>query len=74
MKAVRYYVVYELWKDGDVVGKATSEMLMKRKIRERKDIEDMEEAIKRDKGVPEGVDAVIVNYIIMDDEVEVEVE
>ena len=74
MKAVRYYVVYEIWKDGDVTGKATSEMVMKRKIRERKDIEDMEAAIEKDKRIPEGSNAVIVNYILMDDEVEVDVK
>ena len=73
MKAVRYYVVYELWRDGEVVGKGCCEAALKRKISEMKDIEDMEAAILKDKEIPEGVNAVIVNYILMDDEVEVEV-
>lgn len=72
MVSYKYYVVYEVYKEGVSLGKGCGEVSVKAKIRRRKDIEDMEAAIEKEKGVVEGSSAVIVNYILMDDEVEIE--
>lgn len=63
MEAYRYYVVYEIWRDGIIIGKGCCEAALRRKISEMKDIEDMCEIIKEDK-VDEG-QVVIVNWILM---------
>lgn len=73
MKGMKYYVVYEVWQNGSTVGKGTCEVLLKKRITERKDVEEIENLILRDKNIPEGMNAVIVNWIYMD-EVEYESE
>ena len=73
MKAYKYYVVYEIWQNGNIIGKGCCEAVLRKKITERKDIEDIEEQVLSNKGIPDGSNAVIVNYILMD-EVEYESE
>lgn len=64
MEAYRYYVVYEIWKDGRIVVKGYCETAVKRKISEMKDIEDMCKIIKGDNKVDDG-QVVIVNWKYM---------
>ena len=73
MKGMKYYVVYEVWQDGITVGKGTCEVLLKKRITDKKEVEEIENLILRDKNMPEGLNAVVVNWIYMD-EVEVKDE
>lgn len=73
MRAYKYYVVYEIWQSGSIIGKGCCEAALKKKITERKDLEDIENLIMKNNGIPDGSNVVIVNYILMD-EVEYESE
>ena len=73
MKAIKYYVVYEIWQDGSTVGKGTCEVALKKRITEKKEVEEIENLVLRDKNLPEGLNAVVVNWIYMD-EVEIKDE
>ena len=74
MRAYKYFIVYEIWQSGSIIGKGTCESLLKGLIKSKKDIDSLEDMIMRDSRIPEGSNAVIVNYILMDDEVEYESE
>lgn len=73
MKGMKYFVVYEIWQNGVTIGKGTCESMLKKRITEKKDIEEIEALIIKDKGLPEDSCAMIVNYILMD-EVEIKDE
>lgn len=73
MKKIKYYVVYEIWQNGRTIGKGTCEVVLKKRITEKKDIEEIEELALRDKNIPIDCTAVVVNYILMD-EVEIDEE
>ena len=73
MKKIKYYVVYEIWQNGSTIGKGTCEVALKKRITEKKDIEEIEELALRDKNIPIDCTAVVVNYILMD-EVDVDEE
>ena len=64
MEAYRYYVVYEIWREGIIIGKGYCEAAVKKKISEMKDIEDMCKIIKNNNKVDEG-QVVIVNWKYM---------
>lgn len=65
MVSYKYYVVYEVYKEGVSLGKGCGEVSVKAKIRRRKDIEDIEESFLEKH--PEGDCAIILNYILMDE-------
>lgn len=67
MKVMKYYVVYEVWRNEVTVGKGTCEVLLKKRITDKKEVEEIENLILRDKNMPEGLNAVIVNWIYMDE-------
>lgn len=67
MKGMKYYVVYEIWQSGSIIGKGCCEAALKKKITERKDLEDIENLIMENNGIPDGSNVVIVNYILMDE-------
>lgn len=65
MKAFKYYIVYEIYKEGISLGKGSGEVLLNGKISRKKDIGDIEESFLSKH--PEGDCMIILNYILMDE-------
>lgn len=73
MRAYKYLIVYEICGKGTFVGRGTCEVLLKRRITSKVEVEEIEAGILLDSGKGEGHTVMVVNYILMD-EVEYESE
>ena len=67
MKAYKYLIVYEIWGKGTFVGRGTCEVLLKRRITSKAEVEEIEAGILLDSGKGEGHTAMVVNYMLMDE-------
>ena len=54
MRAYKYLIVYEIWGKGIFVGRGTCEMLLKRRITSKAEVEEIEAGILLDSGKGEG--------------------
>lgn len=63
MVAYKYYVVYEVYKEGKLKGKGAGEVYFKKKIEEERDIKEVGSNFLS--GHPEGDDILITNFILM---------
>lgn len=64
MKGYKYYVVYEIWRDENIVGKGFCDVGVREKISDIEDVKEIADLISRDKSKDEG-QVVIVNWILM---------
>lgn len=59
-----YYVVYEVWKDGRIVGKGCCDVGLRKKISKIENVREIAKLISKDRSEDDG-QVVIVNWILM---------
>lgn len=67
MKAYKYLMVYEIWGEGMFTGRGTCEVLLRKRISSKEEIEEAEARILVNSGKGEGHTAMVINYILMDE-------